>query len=92
MAEAKEIKGKTISGFAYKIKSSALNDAELLDLLAELDNNYLLIPKLLVKILGKEQKDALYNHLRTEEGNVPIDALETDLMSIFNNHQATKNS
>lgn len=92
MAELKEIKGKTKSGFAYKIKASTLNDAELLDLLVELDSNYLMIPKLLVKILGKEQKEALYNHLRTEEGNVPIDALEDDLMSIFNNQQATKNS
>jgi hypothetical protein len=92
MAEAKEIKGKTVSGFAYKIKASALNDAELLDILVDLEDNYVLLPKLIVKLLGKEQKEALYNHLRTEDGNVPIDALEADLMSIFNSQQAAKNS
>lgn len=53
------IKGKTKSGFKYEVNSDSLNDYELIEIIAEVDVNPLLLPKLIVKLLGVEQKDKL---------------------------------
>lgn len=79
------LKGRTSSGFYYKIRYSRLNDFELLDIMSEVDDNPLLLPKVVTKLLGKEQKKRLYAHLRTPEGNVPVDKIELELKDIFKN-------
>lgn len=68
------IKGKTKSGFEFEFDEAVLNDMELLDALAEVvDENPLAASKVIVKILGKEQKKKLYNFLRDDNGRVPTD-------------------
>lgn len=77
--------GKTTSGFEYEIDESALDNMELLDAIAETDENPLAFSKLVTCLLGAEQRKKLYNHLRTEKGNVPILAVSEEIAEIFRN-------
>lgn len=83
MAE-KRFTGVTKSGFEFSISESALDDMELVDLLAESDDNFLVFPKVLERLLGKEQKKRFYDHVRNASGSVPIEAVTKELQEIFN--------
>ena len=85
------LKGKTESGFEYEVSDAAMNDYELVEILAEVDTNPLLLPRLVKKLLGDKQKNKLLDHLRTKDGNVPIDLISTEIMEIFQSGKA-KNS
>lgn len=85
------LKGTTKSGFPYEVSDEAMNDFELLEVLAEVDKNPLLLPCLVNMLLGEEQKKAFLDHLRTEKGNVPIDVIGAEIMEIFQTGHA-KNS
>lgn len=85
------LKGKTESGFEYEVSDAAMNNYELVEVLAEVDTNPLLLPRLVKKLLGEEQKDKLLEHLRTKDGNVPIDAISAEITEIFQSGKA-KNS
>ena len=65
--------GTTSTGFRYEITDEAMNDAELLDALIEADEgNATSMMKAMNKLLGTEQKQKLYEHLRNEHGRVPL--------------------
>ena len=65
--------GTTSTGFQYEITDEAMNDAELLDALIEADaGNATSMMKAMNKLLGAEQKQKLYEHLRNEHGRVPL--------------------
>lgn len=81
------IKGKTKSGFKYQIDEVKLDDMELFDLFAEVDTNPLLFPKILSEVLGEEQKKALYDHCRADDGRVPVDTVSAETREIFSNSQ-----
>lgn len=81
------IEGKLKSGFAYQIEDHVLDNMELLDAIGEVDQNPIYMSKVLKMLLGDEQKKALYNHLRTEHGNVPIAAISDAITEIFGNSQ-----
>ena len=66
------MKGKTSTGFEFDIEDERLDDMELVDIMAEIDENPLLMPKLCKMLLGEKQKKRLYDHLRSEDGRVPI--------------------
>ncbi len=85
-------KKKTSTGFVYSINENALNNFELLDLFAEVDENPLLLPKVLTMLLGKEGKQALYDHVRLEDGTVPADKISNELLEIMSGSPETKNS
>ena len=79
------IEGTTSTGFAFSISEEALNNMELLDAMAEMrDGDHLSMSKICLMLLGPEQRQRLYDHLRGESGNVPIDAVSRELMEIFN--------
>lgn len=86
------ITGKTSSGFEYQVPEENLNNYELVEVLGELENNPLLIAKTVDLLLGKEQKEKLKDHLRTENGTVPTDKISEEIMEIFNSQKETKNS
>lgn len=66
----------TKSGFKFDIKTDSMNDYELLEDLTEIDGgNYNKFPSACAKILGEKQYKALKEHVRNEDGIVPIDAL-----------------
>ena len=84
---------KTSSGFEYELKPEAANDMELLEDIAEWDKgNLTSVPSALTRLLGKEQKKALYEHLRDKNGIVPTDKVMTEVIEMFNGVSETKNS
>ena len=86
------ITGKTSSGFEYKIAKARLENYELIEALAEVDANPLLLPKTVNLLLGKEQTSKLKDHLRDEEGLVSSEKLSNEIMEIFQAQDETKNS
>lgn len=85
------IKGKTTSGFSYKISDSSLNNFELLEVMGDVDKNPLLLPKLVRLLLGEEQKIALFDHFRLPDGTVPSDLVSNAVMEMIKGNQQTKN-
>ena len=78
------IKGTTATGFKYKVDSDFFNDVEFLELFADMqDGNSLAVFKTVGKVLGDEQKKALYEHKRNKKGVVPADKLVEELTDIF---------
>ena len=74
------ITAKTESGFSIELEESALDNMEVLDALSDLDEgNPLAMSRLVVKLLGKDGKKRLYDHLRTEDGRVPASAVESSI-------------
>lgn len=87
------IKGKTKSGFEYEISKDLLNDYELVENLVELEDNPLILGKIVKQILGEEQTQKLKDHVRNEKGIVPIDKMTQEIIEIFQNSgEETKNS
>lgn len=81
-------KGKTKSGFEFDIPDDVMNDMELFEALCDADaGDYSAAVPICRKILG-EQKKALYDHLRTEDGRVPVDKVFTEITEII---EAVKN-
>lgn len=78
-----KIKGKTKSGFNFEISDSLLNDMEFFELLSQIDDNPIIFPKIVDKLLGKEQKEELYNHVRLKDGTVPVDKISDEIIEIF---------
>lgn len=85
------ITGKTTSGFEFKLEEHVLDNMELLDAIVEADENPAVIPKIVNMVLGKDGKKHLYDHLRTNKGNVPIMAVANEIAEIFSSGQKGKN-
>lgn len=75
---------KTKSGFTIDVDEDVLDDAELLDMLVELDEeNFTVFPTILKKLLGADGKKMLYDHIRNEDGRVPYAALTAEINDIM---------
>lgn len=82
----------TKSGLSFEIEEERLNNMELLDALTDLDQgNGAAMSTVLRLLLTAEQKKALYDHLRTPGGTVPIEAVAKTLREIFDACQPAKN-
>lgn len=77
-------KGETASGFKFKVNDEILDDMELVDALAAVDSGRapLEISRVVEKVLG-DDKQALYEHLRTKKGNVPVSEVANAIVEIF---------
>lgn len=87
----KIIRGITKSGFRFSINSEVFKDMEMLELIGEVDDNPILIPKLLEKMFGKKQKDNLYDFVRDDKGSVPVEKVSEIVKDIFESKEL-KNS
>ncbi|WP_369351040.1 hypothetical protein AB6M97_02055 [Streptococcus hillyeri] len=76
------IKGKTSTGFEFEIEDTVKDDYELVEALAELEVNGLMLPKVLKKILGDKVED-FKEHIRAEDGHVSTQKIMTELREIF---------
>lgn len=76
-------KGKLKCGFEYEIDESVLDNMELLDVIVEVDENPTGISKLVRMLLSDDQRKQLYDHLRTEKGNVPVMAVSEAITEIL---------
>ena len=77
------ITGKTKTGFEYEIDKKILNDYELLEEIDNIGRNPVIIIRLLKRLLKEEQLEKLKEHIRNEEGIVPLDKMEKELTDIF---------
>lgn len=75
--------GTTKSGFKFTISDEALNDMEIVDALAELDDHPTKISFVVLKLLGDSQRKKLYDHLRTKSGHVPIDKVGREVKEML---------
>lgn len=67
------MKSITLSnGFKCKVNENVANDMELLDLLKETKEDGTAYSDIVLKIFGKEQRDKLYDSIRTKDGIVPL--------------------
>ncbi len=73
----------TVKGFECEVKDDALDDMRLIDLMADAMDNPIYFPKLIGKLLGQEQKEALYKHLESESGRVPVKDVMEVVQTIF---------
>ncbi|MDD4369410.1 MAG: hypothetical protein PHP39_10825 [Oscillospiraceae bacterium] len=87
----KPLKGKTASGFSYEIPAAALESYELFETLCAIETEPLKLPKLVVQLLGEEQKNKLVNHLKQVKGECLLQDMMADIMSIFKAHGDAKN-
>ncbi|MGT2753256.1 hypothetical protein [Streptococcus porcinus] len=85
------ISGTTKSGFEYKIAEARLKNYELVELLAEVDTNPLLLPKLVKVMLGDELSDKLKDHIRDDEGLVDLEKINEEIAEIFESQKTLKN-
>ncbi len=76
------IEGKTSTGFEFSIDEKLLNNMELVDAIAEVDENPVAVSKVMDLLFGIQKKQ-LYDHLRTEDGRVPVEAVINEIMEIF---------
>lgn len=85
--------GTTKSGFTFTLEDDVLDDMELLDAMAEIGETTSGVSKTVVKLLGKQQRKALYDHLRDDKGKVRQAKVLQELTDIFETlGQAGKNS
>ena len=64
---------QTSAGFEWDMDPAVMDDILVIEDLAALDQGDLLkVPEVLRRLLGEPGKRALYEHLKTEEGRVPI--------------------
>lgn len=76
--------GATKSGFSYAINRKALDNMELIDALADsADGDTLAVSKVCRLLLKPEQRKALYDHVRTEDGRVPTEAISAEIVEMF---------
>lgn len=75
---------KTATGFECDIDENVMNDMEVVDALADLQNNEnpLAYSTFTRKLLGENRK-ALYDHVRNKKGRVPLDAIGNEIASII---------
>ena len=85
------IEGKTASGFQYELSQKRLSNYELVEALSMLDDNPLLLPKVIVLLLGKNQAEKLKDHIRDDEGIVDTQLIEKEITEIFEQQKSVKN-
>lgn len=84
------VKGTTKTGFKFSVDKDALMDLEFVEAAAASEENGLLFPKVLEKLLGEKQKAQLYDHVRNKKGRVMIDNVKDEIADIFEALQQDK--
>lgn len=72
-------------GYSMNLADKAIDNMELVDALAEMtdDTDILAVSKVVRLILGEEEREKLYDHLRTGDGRVPIQSVSETIKEIF---------
>ena len=77
------IEGKTSAGFDFALDEKVLDNMELLDAIAESEENPLALSRICLLLLGRESRGRLYDHLREEDGRVPTETVSAAILEIF---------
>ena len=79
-----KVTGKLENGFEYEIDDAVLDDMEMVDALSEAQStNPLALSTVVEKLLGSEQKKALYDSVRNKDGRAPIEDVTQAVVDIF---------
>lgn len=74
---------KTNSGFVIEFDEARADNMEFLDALTDADENIANAGRAIALLLGKEGRAALYDHVRAEDGRVPINAVASEFLEIL---------
>lgn len=77
------ISGVTRSGFAFEVDEEIANDMELFEALCDLDNGDATAVVPVCRIVLGDQKKALYEHLRADNGRVPVTKVSEEIADIL---------
>ena len=78
-------------GFQCHVDETLLDDMELFEDIIALDKSDMtVLPTIITKLLGSEQKKALYEHLRGDNGRIAIAAVAAAVKDIFTNFSASE--
>lgn len=89
----KVISGVTEKGFAFNIPQENLDDIELLEIMVQIDKGNILNLSIMVeKMLGKKQKERLYDFYRDENGKIALSTVLAVVKEIMLYNNETKNS
>nr|DAU08481.1 MAG TPA: hypothetical protein [Caudoviricetes sp.] len=83
------LKGKTKTGFEYEFDENLFKDYELVELLAEVDDNPLVLPQIFKKLIGDRVKD-LKDHVKDENGVVDIEKMVAEFEDIISTQATLK--
>ena len=89
MSETKSFKGTTKTVFPFDISMERMENYEVVETIAEIDENPLVLPRLLKLLLG-DQVAALKDHVRGEDGMVPTQKLMDEVRDIFESQNVKK--
>lgn len=89
MSETKSFKGTTKTGFPFDISMERMENYEVVETIAEIDENPLVLPRLLKLLLG-DQVAALKDHVRGKNGMVPTQKLMDEVRDIFESQNVKK--
>ena len=82
---------KTESGFEIELDDEAMNDVELVAIV-EMNTDGTRLFYVADRLLGKEGKKKLYDHLRDAKGRVPVAAFGAAIGELIRSFSAGKNS
>ena len=89
------VKGETKSGFKFEIDPNKVNDMDFLERLGDAGDDITKMPRIMTEILGQDQRQKMYDHIRNDSGKVPIEAamdIFNEILTIANEARETKNS
>lgn len=76
--------GVTKTGFHFSLEDDAMDDMDLVEELANMQENDLIaITRVVTMVFGPDQKKALYDHLRTQEGRVKVSTVMDAIKDAF---------
>lgn len=78
-----KIKGTTKSGFEFKLDESIMDNMELIDVMAGIEEDASNMSKFVLMVLGSEQRSALYEHLRGKNGIVPSTKVYDEILEMI---------
>lgn len=74
----------TKSGFKTSLDPKVLDNMELVDALSQANDDGISIVKVANMLLGADDKRRLYDHLRTDDGRVPMEPFMAEIEEILN--------
>ena len=78
------VKIVTTTGFEIEFDKNVLNNMEVVDTLVELENgNILAVSKMCSLLFSPEEKKRLYEHVREENGRVPLEKIDKEINEII---------
>lgn len=88
------MQGTTKSGFKFEVDEDVITSMEFVDMVAELDEKPMKIGKVVRFMLGEDQKEKLYKHVRGDKKLTPAKDVDKEVNEIFdliNEAPETKN-